>query len=49
MFQNIQMSPNLGQAIIRFKNIAHAHNFYKKYQRKMVDLSLIDVTLIPAS
>ncbi|XP_044727635.1 RNA-binding protein 33-like isoform X3 [Chrysoperla carnea] len=49
LIQNIQMSPNLGQAIIRFKNIAHAHNFYKKYQRKMVDLSLIDVTLIPAS
>lgn len=47
IIQTIQMSPNLGQAVIRFKSIGHAHNFYKKYQRKMVDLSLIDVKLIP--
>lgn len=46
-FQKLQMSPKERQATIEFKSVASAHNFYKKYQRFMLDLSMIQVTLKP--
>lgn len=36
-----------GSAIIVFKSPVEAAAFSKKYQRKMIDLSLINVTLVP--
>lgn len=46
-FQNLEMSSKERQAKIRFKSVASAHAFYKKYQRHMLDLSMIQVELVP--
>lgn len=43
------MSTQERQATIQFKSVASAHAFYKKYQRFMLDLSMIQVTLKPLS
>ncbi|GJQ70305.1 hypothetical protein Trydic_g22743 [Trypoxylus dichotomus] len=45
--QNLQMSAQERQATIQFKSVASAHAFYKKYQRFMLDLSMIQVSLKP--
>ncbi|XP_018321934.1 uncharacterized protein LOC108734771 isoform X2 [Agrilus planipennis] len=43
--EKLQMSPKERQATIQFKSVASAHAFFKKYQRFMLDLSMIQVTL----
>lgn len=43
--QKFEMSPSERQATIQFKSIASAHAFFKKYQRFMVDLSMVTVVL----
>lgn len=47
VLQNIQMLPKQRRAILRFTNPTSAATFYKRYQRKIIDLSLITVSLIP--
>ncbi|XP_069690658.1 RNA-binding protein 33-like isoform X2 [Periplaneta americana] len=44
--ENIQMLPKQRRAILRFANPTSAATFYKRYQRKIIDLSLISVSLI---
>lgn len=44
-FQKLQLSTKERQATIEFKSVASAHAFFKKYQRYMLDLSMIQVTL----
>ncbi|XP_017777739.1 PREDICTED: transcription factor mef2A-like [Nicrophorus vespilloides] len=43
--QKIDLSPKERQVTIHFKSVASAHAFYKKYQRFMLDLSVIQVAL----
>ncbi|XP_022902246.2 uncharacterized protein [Onthophagus taurus] len=43
--KNLVISPIERQATIEFKSVASAHTFYKKYQRFMLDLSMIQVVL----
>ncbi|XP_076269280.1 uncharacterized protein LOC143201945 isoform X1 [Rhynchophorus ferrugineus] len=47
--QNLQRDINERQATILFKSVASAHNFFKRYQRHMLDLSMIEVSLSPMS
>lgn len=47
VLENIQMLPKQRSAILRFTNPTSAATFYKRYQRKIIDLSLITVSLIP--
>ncbi|XP_031342746.1 RNA-binding protein 33-like isoform X1 [Photinus pyralis] len=47
--KKLQMSPMERQATIQFNSVASAHAFFKKYQRTMLDLSMIQVTLKPVS
>ncbi|PNF43287.1 hypothetical protein B7P43_G14470 [Cryptotermes secundus] len=47
VLENIQMLPKQRCAILRFTNPTSAATFYKRYQRKIIDLSLITVSLIP--
>ncbi|KAK5646035.1 hypothetical protein RI129_004499 [Pyrocoelia pectoralis] len=47
--KKLQMSPKERQATIQFNSVASAHAFFKKYQRTMLDLSMIQVTLKPIS
>jgi len=47
VLQNIQMLPKQRRAIVRFTNPTSAATFYKRYQRKIIDLSLITVSLVP--
>lgn len=43
--QKLHRDNNERQATIIFKSVASAHAFYKKYQRHMLDLSMIEVQL----
>ena len=45
--QNIQMLAKQRRAILKFANPTSAATFYKRYQRKIIDLSLISVSLVP--
>ncbi|RZC36054.1 hypothetical protein BDFB_001622 [Asbolus verrucosus] len=45
--QKLRMDKQERQATILFKSVASAHAFFKKYQRHMLDLSVIDVKLEP--
>lgn len=47
VLQNIQMLPKQRRAILRFTSPTSAATFYKRYQRKIIDLSLITVSLVP--
>lgn len=44
-FQTLHLSREERQATIHFKSVASAHAFYKKYQRYILDLSVIEVDL----
>ncbi|PSN33974.1 hypothetical protein C0J52_21995 [Blattella germanica] len=45
--ESIQMLSKQRRAIIKFVNPTSAATFYKRYQRKIIDLSLIKVSLVP--
>ncbi|XP_044751877.1 homeobox protein 12-like isoform X2 [Coccinella septempunctata] len=45
--QKLQMETNERQATIHFDTVASAHKFYNKYRRYMIDLSMIQVDLLP--
>ncbi|KAK9869667.1 hypothetical protein WA026_003415 [Henosepilachna vigintioctopunctata] len=45
--QKLQMEKAERQATIHFKTVASAHAFYKKFRRHMIDLSIIQVDLVP--
>ncbi|XP_050309628.1 RNA-binding protein 33-like isoform X2 [Anthonomus grandis grandis] len=47
--QKLHRDNNERHATITFKSVASAHAFYKKYQRHLLDLSMIEVTLTPES
>lgn len=47
--KKLQMSLKERQATIQFNSVASAHAFFKKYQRTMLDLSMIQVSLKPMS
>ncbi|KAJ9573962.1 hypothetical protein L9F63_008652, partial [Diploptera punctata] len=47
VLENIQMLPKQRRAILKFANPTSAATFYKRYQRKIIDLSLISVSLVP--
>ncbi|XP_071943807.1 uncharacterized protein [Antedon mediterranea] len=47
--QNCHFIPNQRKAFVTFHNPQHAYMFQKKYNRHMVDLSMINVSLIPAT
>ncbi|XP_067123989.1 RNA-binding protein 33-like isoform X2 [Centruroides vittatus] len=46
--ESIQLQRKDRKAVIKFKDPVHASNFQKKYQRHMLDLSMIQVSLYPA-
>lgn len=46
-FQKLQMETNERQATIHFDTVASAHKFFNKYRRYMIDLSMIQVDLVP--
>ncbi|XP_021914496.1 RNA-binding protein 33-like isoform X2 [Zootermopsis nevadensis] len=46
VLENIQMLPKQRRAVLRFTNPTSAATFYKRYQRKIIDLSLISVSLV---
>ncbi|KAL3283028.1 hypothetical protein HHI36_006187 [Cryptolaemus montrouzieri] len=45
--QKLQMEKKERQATIHFSTVASAHAFYKKFRRHMMDLSMIQVDLVP--
>uniref|UniRef100_A0AAR5PM57 RRM domain-containing protein n=1 Tax=Dendroctonus ponderosae TaxID=77166 RepID=A0AAR5PM57_DENPD len=47
--QKLHRDKNDRHATITFKSVASAHAFFKKYQRHMLDLSMIEVVLTPES
>lgn len=40
------MIPQERRALVTFTTPTSANNFFKRYQRKIVDLSLINLTLV---
>lgn len=45
--QTVKLEPKLKRATLRFREASSAGAFFKKFQRKMVDLSMINVTVVP--
>lgn len=45
--QTAKLEPKLKRATLRFREASSAGAFFKKFQRKMVDLSMINVTVVP--
>ncbi|XP_075212465.1 uncharacterized protein LOC142319271 [Lycorma delicatula] len=45
--EKVDLEPQLKRATIKFKNTSSASSFYLKFQRKMVDLSMISISMVP--